>query len=613
MRTEIRVSRQSGSRASLALLVVVFFAVGAIPAGEPEPPDVLQTAKSVDAAIEAELALSKTAVAPRAGDEDFLRRVSFDLAGTPPMPRDVTLFGLDPDPKKREKLINRLLDSEDYAVNWMRYWRDVIFGPATNMRANFARPAFEQWMTEQLEANAPWDEIATALVTATGDVQEQGDAALIYAHEGDASEIASEVSRIFLGIQIQCANCHDHPSDKWTREDFHQLAAFFPRLRVQPVRDGDRPLSFEVASFNPPPRRGNTQERRPELTMQFLDKNRDGKITKEEVADTPLGRAFDQILARLDTDKDKALSLEEFKKLPQPTGPGRGRDEHYMPDLNDPGAPGKKVDPAFFLTRESLPSGERDLDRRETLARWITSPENPWFARAYVNRIWAELLGQGFSSPIDDIGPERETRFPKVLEILSEGFIASGYDVKWLYAVIANTSVYQRQVRPAEPGTPAFAAARPTRLRSDQLYSAISEVLGIADDSSSPAANRPASPFFRRATPRDAFNDLFTFDPSTPQDDLTGEVPQALFLMNSTQIHSLIQAGGQSRLNQLLTKFPDDQEAISELYLLVLSREPSGRELAICRKYIAKVNNRNEAFEDLLWSLLNSSEFLSKR
>jgi hypothetical protein len=417
-----------------------------------------------------------------------------------------------------------------------------------------------------------------------------------------------------LGIQLQCANCHDHPTDKWTRDDFHELAAFFPRIRVQPKREGDRQISYEVSSVNPSSRRGFAGERPdPEQVMRFLDRNRDGKLTKDEVENSPLGRAFDQILANVDTNKDKAISLEEYKQIPMPEAqPGRGSDEHYMPDLDNPSSRGKQIDPVFFLTEQSLTKGQTDQKRRESLAGWITSSDNPWFARAYVNRIWGELLGRGFYSPIDDIGPEREPQFPKVLDILSQGFIASGYDVKWLFKTICNTKVYQRQVKPADPAAPSFACAVPTRLRSDQLYSAISQVFGLVEQTT-PQPPSFGNPYFRGRSPRDGFNDLFGFDPSTPQDEITGDVPQTLFLMNSPQINSLIQASGRTRLGQVLSKHPDDEEAICELYLLALAREPSEKELAICQKYIAQVNNRNEAFEDLLWSLLNSSEFLSKR
>ena len=106
-------------------------------------------------------------------------------------------------------------------------------------------------MTEQLHNGVSWDKITTELITATGNVREEGQTALIFAHQGNAEEIAAEASRIFLGIQIQCANCHDHPTDEWKREQFHQLAAFFPRVRVRVIKD-TKPRTFEVVSFNRP-------------------------------------------------------------------------------------------------------------------------------------------------------------------------------------------------------------------------------------------------------------------------------------------------------------------------------------------------------------------------
>ena len=184
----------------------------------------------------------------------------FDLAGTVPLPREVTLFGLDPDPDKRLKLIDRLLSSEEYAHNWAGYWRDVIFLRATDMKARLMEGAFEKWMADQIHDNQGWDKITTSLLTATGEVAEHGETALIFAHAGQADEIAAEASRIFLGIQIQCANCHDHPSDKWKRQQFHQLAAFFPRVQVK--RDGKtKPPTFSIVSYEETAERARAREK----------------------------------------------------------------------------------------------------------------------------------------------------------------------------------------------------------------------------------------------------------------------------------------------------------------------------------------------------------------
>jgi hypothetical protein len=574
-------------------------------------------AAEVDRLVEGELQESKTATAATTTDEDFLRRISFDLAGSLPSPAEVTIFGLNPDPEKRVKLIDQLLAGDQFARNWARYWRDVIFTRATEQRSRIYQPSFERWMTDQLKQNRHWDEIATDLITATGDVRENGETGLIFAHGGKAAELASETSRIFLGIQIQCANCHDHPTDVWKREDFHQLAAYFPRIRVRRVM-GDNRRSFEVVSFDAARGRGRGGMRNPEFLFRRYDANKDGKLTKAEVKGTQLSRYFDRLLDRGDTNKDKALSLAELKKIPQPQGQRQGTTEHYIPDLSDPSSRGTRVDPAFFVDKTKATPGLRDLQRRGDLAESLTSPENPWFARAFVNRIWGALLGQGFYMPIDDIGPERTATFPQVLDLLSAGFVVNDYNIQWLFRTIANTQAYQRQIqaRDASDISPPFAAATPTRLRSDQLYTALVGVLGIREDGGGNAGRRPgagAGQYRRGFSQRARFAALFSFDPSTPQEDITGTVPQALFLMNSPLVNNGIRGQGQTRLGRILQKFDNDKDALGELYLLVLSREPSAKEITIATEYIDDVDNRREAFEDLMWSLLNSSEFLSKR
>lgn len=577
-------------------------------------------ASAVDEAIGAELADAKATAAVRSGDEDFLRRVTFDLTGVPPSPRDVTLFGLDSDPAKRARLVDQLLASDDFSRNWARYWRDVIFSRATDMRAQFATQGFENWLHDELQKKSSWDAIATSVLTAKGDVREVGSTGLIFAHGAEPAEVAAEVSRIFLGIQIQCANCHDHPTDAWKREQFHQLAAFFPRLRLQPKMT--TPRTFEVVSLDSTPFGGRgggdplaMLRENPERTIRRLDRNGDGKLSKSEAEAGPLGRAFDRFLSLGDTDKDGLLSADELKKIEPPMMAGRGSREYHMPDLNNPSAPGKKIDPEFFLGKLSPGADLSDVDRRAAVAKYVTSPDNPWFARAFVNRIWSEMLGEGFYMPIDDMGPERQPRHGKALDLLAEGFASNKYDVRWVFRTIALTDAYQRQIRvqeAAENPTP-FTAAVPTRLRSDQLYSAITKVLGI-DDFGGGGMRRPGGGMGRGPrTPRDNFAQLFGFDPSTPHDEVVGSVPQALFLMNSPLLSNLIRAGGRTTLAGILDKYSSDRDAINELYLLVLAREPSDKEMTICTDYVAQVNNRPEAFEDLMWSLLNSSEFLTKR
>ncbi len=574
-----------------------------------------ETAHRVDQLIDAGLPADLER-APRTNDEDFLRRVTLDLAGTLPSPNEVTAFGLDPSPDKRARVIDRLLDSPEYAQTWARYWSDVVFTNATEERARITQGAFESWLEQQFAANTPWDEVATELLTATGSISEDGRTALIFAHTGQPAELAAETSRIFLGIQIQCANCHDHPTDSWTREQFHELAAFFPRIRVRPETAGDV-RSFVVESVNVNERRRGQAEFDPDRTFAFMDRNRDGKVVKSEAATVRfIADRFDQILQAADTDKDGALSKEEFASIPRPPAdqPGRGAPEYYMPDLNDPSSRGTRVEPVFFVDGMSLETGTPDLDRRNALAEAITSPDNEWFSKAFVNRVWAEMTGRGFYTPIDDIGPLRSADCEDALEVLAAGFTEHGYDVKWLYRTIANTETYQRQIRTPDPSveTPPFASAMPARLRADQVYNSITKVLGV-EQLAGAGGRRRGIYGMNRDPGRTAFAELFGFDPSMPQEDIVGSIPQALFLMNSTQISGLIRANGDTRLGRILREYDDNEDALAELYVLTLSREPSAEETGIALDYINEVGSRTEAFEDLFWSLLNSSEFLSRR
>ncbi|GIX03414.1 MAG: hypothetical protein KatS3mg113_0420 [Planctomycetaceae bacterium] len=588
-----------------------------------ETPDPRVVAAEVDRLIDHELQQAGVQPAPLAADDDFLRRVYLDLIGHLPSPRDVTLFGLDPDSQKRDRVTTQLLRDPRHAEHWALYWRDVIFSHATSLRGRIAEGSFTAWMTEQLAENRRWDEIVRALITATGNVQEQGQTALFAAHDAQPAEVAAEVSRIFLGIQIQCANCHDHPSDVWKREQFHQLAAFFPRVSLRPILVDGQQRGFELVSLNVPSGRTRFLQAMEnafdvDRILSIYDRNRDGRLSGDEVqrAPGPLGQLFRQWIQGYDEDKDGQLNRRELEKIPPPPMlAGRGSPEYYMPDLNDPRSRGRIIEPQFFVDGTHLPVGSTDEQRRETLARTLTSPQNPWFARALVNRIWHELLGEGFYMPVDDLGPMRQPRMSEALETLCSGFIQSGYDLRWLYQTIVSTRAYQRQIRTAtvsEQPVP-FAAQLPVRLRAHALYNALLQVLGISEPNGPRLARTPAVRFRNLNSPRTQFINTFNYDPSTPHAEVTLTIPQSLLMMNGTNLQTAMRGTGGTMLAQLLNRFPEDTAMIHELFLLVYSREPTPQEAQVCLDYIRTTNMRTEAFEDLLWSLINSSEFLSRR
>ena len=196
----------------VALLAMTSVATSAEAAPRQAPGAV---AKQVDASLAAELFESQTDLAPKCDDATYLRRVWLDLVGDIPTPEHVIAFTLDPSADKRERVVRELLADPQYGVNWARYWRDVIFYRRIEERALIASNALEADLSQQLNENKPWDEIAAAFITATGDVKDNGSTAIIMAQEGRTEETTAEVARIFLGMQIQCAQCHDPPYDRW--------------------------------------------------------------------------------------------------------------------------------------------------------------------------------------------------------------------------------------------------------------------------------------------------------------------------------------------------------------------------------------------------------------
>jgi hypothetical protein len=521
-----------------------------------------QTARQVNRLLADEVfaGKSESELAPRANDATFLRRVWLDITGDIPTPEHVTAFLLDPAPDKRKRVVNELLASPQYGQNWARYWRDVILYRKLEDRAGIVANPVVVALTEKLNEGQRWDKIAAEFITASGDIRENGTTAIHAAQDARTEETAAEMSRIFLGIQIQCCQCHDHPYDQWKREQFHEFAAFFPRLALRPIQTPTR-RSFEVvADDRPAPRR------------------------------------------RMNPDAEGR----------------RGQPEHYMPDLDDPAAPGTLMKPKFFLTSATIPFGTSDADRRAAVAEWMTA--NPWFATAFVNRMWSELVGEGFYEPIDDIGPDRTPSAPKTVKFLSRSFAESGYDVKWLFRVICSSDAYQRESRPRREtdGTP-FVATVAQPLRSDQLFNAI--LTAVEADETTQAnergRRRPGmgmNPYGRNATVRQAFEVAFGFDPSDPRETVTSSIPQALAMMNSVRINLAVRAiGEETVLGRLLEEIDDDAALVDELYLRTLSRPPTNDELKTARLFFRASKNRTAVAEDLFWALLNSSEFSHRR
>jgi hypothetical protein len=530
--------------------------------------------------------------APLTSDIEYVRRIYFDLAGRPPTPEQVQSFVQDRSKDKRARLIDTLLSGSDYAHNWAKYWRDVVMFHSTS--ENPARVRFdmlESWLAQQLQANKPWDDIVTGMITAIGQNDENGAVAFPMAYEAQPVEMAGEVSRIFMGVQIQCAQCHDHKTDAWKRRQFHEFASFFAGTRPRPV-------------------------------------------TKAAPGQLPV-----------------------FAVVAQ--GPRR----YMMPDKDNPNKQ-IPVAPRFFLSSSKLkpepvfPEALAVPERRSMAASYVTGQDNPWFAKAYINRIWYALMGEAFFEPIDDLGPERTPKAAEVLDPLAEQWQKGGYDVRWLFRTIVNTQAYQRRVRSTAnaAGKTPFASSCPSRLRADQVFDALVQALAVPLDANGnliPPPNRnpgqgkngkaqagfgqaqaqtkgaakkaaeavglasqvgkKAGALQRPGGPRLLFDRLFGIDPSVANEDVMGTIPQALFLMNGPIVTNRTQARPGTVLGEILSTAANERAALGALYLRVLSRQPTTHEIEICSHYLANVGDRREAFEDIYWSLINMTEFLTRR
>ena len=284
--------------------------------------------------------------------------------------------------------------------------------------------------------------------------------------------------------------------------------------------------------------------------------------------------------------------------------------EHKMPEGT------AEMEPIAFSSRK-VGLGVSDVARRVELADWIVGPENPWFAKALTNRIWARLMGRGFCEPVDEIGELGDRILPEVHTAVADHFIASQFDVKELFRLVVLSKSYSRgicdgDVKDAKP----FAVIPAGRLRGDEVFESLRVAIELPNitppqEKATDAIRFPPPP----KSTRDLMNDAFGFDPSSEQSNVVRTMQQAMLLMNNEQIQQQINADPASgtMLAKLIAEEMDDAAAVVKLYERVLGREPTDKESAIAAEHIATVASRGAAFEDLLWSLVNSAEFVSRR
>ena len=534
------------------------------------PAPVGMTAADVDTAIRAAWLEDAITPAPAVDDARYLRRAYLDITGVIPPLSVVTAFLADGAADKRAKLIASLLASPRYADHWTDLWDRVLLGRDVKGRL-VDREAFRGWLHGELAKNVGWNRMVTDLLTATGENRSEATGAVNWfvKYRDTPQDLAGSASKIFLGVQIQCAQCHDHKTEKWKTDDFRRFAACFAKTRAVAVGD-------------------------PEM-------------------------------------KQKTFAVTDADNIAM-----RKRQEPEIKAIV--AAAPTALDGTDFSSSEN---------RRQALAAWMTAPDNPWFARAAVNRLWAHFLGRGFVDPITDFRPGNPAVVPALLDALAKDFVASGYDLQRLIRLVCATEVYQR-ASVGKTKDKLWSRFRTEPLAPDELLDSI--VVATKADAVAERGNKNLEAVRERLDKQISF--LFDVDEESDAPDYDGSIPQALFLLNGAFVNAGARAIPGSALAEVLALAGDDDEKIRSLYLRTLSRLPDAGELAAAKEVLANpaietetateeaepaadpkveakgkgkkgkgrgkgatavkaraAQGKKGAYEDLFWALLNSSEF----
>jgi hypothetical protein len=460
-----------------------------------------------------------------ADDATFLRRVSLDLIGTLPTEAEARTFLADSRPDKRARLIDTLLQREEYADYWAMRWSDLLRVDRDTVSSAGA-VAMTRWLRRQFADNRPYDALVRDILTARGSTTEEGPAA-IYRALTTPEETSRSFSQLFLGVRIQCAQCHHHPSERWGQEDYFALAGFFTGVGRKNLPGGTMSLAVQKGTELVHPR------------------------THKPVPARALGAA-----------------------------------------------------PADFSDT---------TDRRMVLARWMTAPDNPYFARALANRLWAHYFGRGLVEPVDDLRATNPATNEPLLDALAQHLRDSKYDVKAFTRTLLNSRLYQLAGRPAGAlDEQNFAHARARAIPAEVLLDAICQATGSAEKFNGwPKGyravqvwdNRMPSYFFRifgRPVRASVCECERSNEPS---------IAQALHLMNSEAIMTKVRSR-EGTARRLARSEKSPREVIDALYLGTLSRFPTSQEQALMLRVFAEAGDRQSAAEDILWALLNTRSFV---
>jgi hypothetical protein len=499
----------------------------------------------VDDLVLKKLAALRIPPAPLCTDEEFIRRAYLDAAGILPKPEELRTFLTDKRGDKRARLIESLLERSEFVDYWTYKWSDLLL-LSTRKLSQPEMWAFYQFIRQSVAENKPWDQFAREVLTASGSTLDNGAANYFVLHK-DVTEVTEATSVTFLGMSLTCARCHNHPLERWTQDQYWEMANLFARVAL---KNGDRSGEVIVQALPtgdvPHPRRG------------------------VPLKPTPL----------------------DAKPLP----------------LDSP------------------------RDRRAYFADWLTAPDNPYFAKAFVNRVWRNFMGRGLVEAEDDLRQTNPPTNEELFNALTRDLVDHKYDMKHLIRTIMDSAAYQRSAK-AQPANAVddrfYSHYLIRRLSAEVILDAYTQITEVPTPFSIYFDARPVFNFDKgvraqqlpdvkiASTFLDAFGRPDRTQPCSCERQQDSSVSQALHLNNGQTLNDKLRAKG-SRVDHWLNEKISDAEAIRRLFVLALSRDPSAKELKKFKDLLADAGHdksltRREALEDLFWAVLTGKEFLFNR
>jgi hypothetical protein len=493
-------------------------------------------AHRIDSLLTAKWAEAKVQPARPADDAESLRRIYLDLVGRIPTAAEARDYLDDSHPDKYSTLVESLLDSPAYLTHATEIYRTMLLPEAdADGQIRALAPTFEAWLRKKVDEDVGYDQIVREVLTVRlgGQGRRGGNAydpralpsplAYYFAKDAKPENLAAGTARTFLGIRLECAQCHNHPMDQWKREEFWSLAAFFAGVSKQ-GKDDTYGAIREIAN----------------------------------------------------------------------------RSELVIPDTS-------KVVKAAFLDG-TKPQARGRASAREMLADWVVAPDNAYFGRAAVNRIWARFFGTGIVDPVDDMRADNPPSHPELLDLLAGEFKSHGYDLKFMIRAITATKAYglTSGVGRSETAPANLFAAMPVRtLSPGQLFETLAQATGIRA-----GGGRDAT--FDEGASRQAFVELFTNRDEKPTEGET-TILQALSLMNGPLMANVTNSESSDTLGAVAeAPYLDTAGRIETLYLAALTRRPRPDELDRLVPYVERggsSRDQSKALADVFWALLNSPEF----